>query len=196
VRAREIPGLLDALADARAARVLVVGAAGNEGKGVTAFPARSRHVLAVGATTERGCLSDFSNTGARLDLVAPGGGVDSYRTAGEPGCDPAAPAGRPILQISFEREREPRRFGLPTIYEGTSMAVPQVSATAALVIATGVLGARPSPERLRAHLRATARDLGPAGVDGRYGAGLLDAGAATAPSPAARSRRRAVTSSG
>ncbi len=68
------------------------------------------------------------------------------------------------------------------------MAVPQVSATAALAIATGAIGRDPSPARLSAHLAATARDLGAPGVDERYGAGLVDAAAATA--------RRRVRSSG
>jgi serine protease len=55
-----------------------------------------------------------------------------------------------------------------------------VAATAALVIASGVLGPDPSPRAVAARLKATARDLGPPGVDTTYGAGLLDAAAATA----------------
>ena len=43
---------------------------------------------------------------------------------------------------------------------GTSMAAPHVSATAALVIASGVLGPNPSPGAIEARLKATARDLG------------------------------------
>jgi serine protease len=72
-----------------------------------------------------------------------------------------------------------RRFGLPSDYLGTSMAAPHVSAAAALVIASGVLGGNPSPGAIEARLKATARDLGPGGPDSRYGAGLLDAAAAT-----------------
>jgi serine protease len=61
------------------------------------------------------------------------------------------------------------------------MAAPHVSGTAALVIASRVLGRRPSPEAVGARLKATARDLGVAGPDNNYGAGLVDAAAATAP---------------
>jgi serine protease len=61
------------------------------------------------------------------------------------------------------------------------MSAPHVSATAALVIASGVLGPDPSPRAIESHLKATARDLGVAGPDRRYGAGLIDAAAATAP---------------
>jgi len=60
------------------------------------------------------------------------------------------------------------------------MAAPHVSAVAAMVIAVGTLGASPSPRLLQRHLEATARDLGTPGRDSRYGAGLLDAAAATA----------------
>jgi hypothetical protein len=45
---------------------------------------------------------------------------------------------------------------------------------------------RPTPAAIASRLERTARDLGPAGRDSRYGWGLLDAGAATAP-PARKS---------
>ena len=56
-----------------------------------------------------------------------------------------------------------------------------MAATAALVIASGVLGPHPTPAQLDARLRATARKLGGGGDESLYGAGLLDAAAATAP---------------
>ncbi len=61
------------------------------------------------------------------------------------------------------------------------MATPHVAATAALIIASGVLGRHPTPAQIVARLIATARPLG--GPDDRqlYGAGLVDAAAATAP---------------
>jgi serine protease len=70
---------------------------------------------------------------------------------------------------------------MPSGYEGTSMATPQVSATAALIIASGVLGAHPTPAQITARLRDTARKLGGGGDERLYGAGLVDAAAATAP---------------
>jgi serine protease len=176
VGAREIPSLLDALAYARRKGVLVVGAAGNEGDRILAFPARSTNVLAVGATTEHGCLSDYSNLGRGLDVVAPGGGTDAAED--DPNCRPDDTPGRPIVQITLEGGSL-RRFGMPGTYEGTSMAAPHVTATAALILATRVIGPAPSPEAVIAHLKATARDLGPRGTDTRYGAGLIDAAAAT-----------------
>ena len=65
--------------------------------------------------------------------------------------------------------------------EGTSMAVPHVSAAAALVIASGVVGTEPTPMAVQQRLQATARDLGAPGYDEFYGWGLLDAAAATTP---------------
>jgi serine protease len=61
------------------------------------------------------------------------------------------------------------------------MAAPHVSATAALIVASRVLGSDPAPARIIERLRETARDLGPPGYDERYGWGLVAAGAATAP---------------
>jgi serine protease len=61
------------------------------------------------------------------------------------------------------------------------MAAPHVSATAALIIASGVLGSSPTPKQIEERLESTARDLGPAGYDRRYGFGLIDAAKATDP---------------
>jgi serine protease len=71
-----------------------------------------------------------------------------------------------------------KQFGFPRSYKGTSMSSPHVSAVAALVIATKRLGPNPSPGELEAHLEATAR---PTDRPDRYGAGLVDAGAALRP---------------
>ena len=186
VGARDIPSLLDALAYAKRRGVLVIGAAGNDGDRILAFPARSANVVAVGATTEHGCLSDFSNLGRGLDIVAPGGGTDTALE--DPNCQPGPAPGRPIFQLTMEGGSL-RKFGYPGSYEGTSMAAPHVSATAALVLAARVLGPDPRPEQIVAHLQKTSRDLGAPGPDTKYGSGLLDAAAATAPLKAGAARR-------
>jgi serine protease len=174
--ANEIPLIGAAVKRARAKSVVIAAAAGNGGRSTVSYPARLPGVISVGATTDHACLAKYSNTGPGLDLVAPGGGDDAART--DPGCQPGS-TGRPILQVTYAGDKH--SFGLPTDYDGTSMATPHVSAIAALIIASGVLGPKPSPQALEQRLKATARDLGPPGPDELYGAGIVDAGAATAP---------------
>jgi len=184
VRAGQIPDILDALRYARRSGVLVVGASGNASEDrrrePVAYPAAAPDVLSVGATTEHGCLADYSNTGRALDLVAPGGGTDAPLD-GDPNCDPHDDSPRDVVQMTFTPDT--RRFGLPGGYTGTSMAAPHVSGTAALVIASGVAGSDPTPAAIEARLKATARDLGAPGADNRYGGGLIDAAAATLRAP-------------
>jgi serine protease len=174
--ASEIPKIATAVRYARRKGALIVAAAGNTAFDRVAFPAALRGVVSVGAVTEHGCLADYSNTG-NVDLVAPGGGDDAA-LIGQPNCRPQESAGRSILQLAFTRKNKTFRY--PTSYVGTSMAAPHVSATAALIIASGVLGAHPTPAAIEQRLKATARDLGVPGPDHQYGAGMVDAGAATA----------------
>jgi serine protease len=176
----EIPNILDAIRYAKNKNVLVVGASGNEAKADVAYPARSSNVLSVGATTEHGCQADYSNEGSDLDLVAPGGGVDSD-IEGDVNCNPDGPEGRDIFQMTFRRTNRFRQFGIPQGFIGTSMAAPHVSAAAALVVASGLLGPDPTPDAIERRLKRTARDLGPPGQDPHYGAGLLSAASATDP---------------
>jgi len=179
--AAQIPDVISALRRANRAGVVLVAAAGNTEDTQVAYPARAKHTIAVGATTEHGCLAEYSNTGSGLDIVAPGGGADAA-IDGDPDCRPLEDPGRDIYQYTFTGT-SPRRFGLPGGYEGTSMAVPHVSATAALIVGEKLLGPNPSPEAITAQLERTARDLGPPGPDTEYGYGLLNAAAATAPLP-------------
>jgi serine protease len=176
--ASQIPDVISAIRYAHRRGSVLVAAAGNAEDTRVAYPALARNVIAVGASTEHGCLAEYSNTGQGLDLVAPGGGTDAA-LPGEPACKPYDQAGRDIFQYTFTGVSL-KRFGLPFGYEGTSMSVPHVSGTIALMLGAGVIGQRPSPAAIEQRLTATSRDLGPPGYDTTYGWGLLDATAATA----------------
>jgi serine protease len=119
--------------------------------------------------------------------MAPGGGSDAPN---DPACPAGLPDGRDIYQMTFpwaaaygapRTSSSYRRFGLPSGFVGTSMAAPHVSATAALMIASRLLGRRPTPKAIEERLEATAIDLGLPGLDEAYGAGRIDAAAATDP---------------
>jgi serine protease len=187
VTASDIPEVISAIGFAHRHGVVVVAASGNDSSTTVAYPAAARSVISVGATTRDRCLADYSNGGARLDLVAPGGGDDAS-LSDDPDCHPfrTLPA---VRQMTFQDLNSltpganATRFGFPGTY-GTSMAAPAVSATAALVIASGVIGRHPSPDQVLARLEQTATPLGGAArPNDEFGWGLVNAGAATAPGP-------------
>jgi serine protease len=182
VKPSSIPELIAALNYAHAHNVLVVAASGNEQSNQLSYPAKAKWVVSVGATTEDGCLGDYSNYGPNLSLVAPGGGPDSDLPAGDTDCRSTGEQGADIYQETFADVESPsvRVFGLPDGYYGTSMAAPHVSATAALIIASGIIGKHPSVAALTARLEQTATPLGIGAAYRRYyGAGLVNAAAAT-----------------
>jgi serine protease len=177
VTASDIPGIVSAIHFAHDHGVVVVGASGNESDSQIAYPARDSDTISVGATTLDRCLADYSNGGAKLDLVAPGGGNDATLQN-----DAACHADRnlpDIYQMTFADPSNPRRFSFPGGWYGTSMAAPQVTAAAAMVIASGVIGRHPTPAQILARLEQTAQPLGTTRPNDNYGYGLLDIGAAT-----------------
>ncbi len=183
VTASEIPDIIRAIGFAHRHGVVVVAAAGNDSSRRLAYPAAAPAVVSVGATTRDRCLAGYSNGGAKLDLVAPGGGDDAS-LPNDPDCHPFRnlPAVHQMTFSDFDSispGSNATRFSLPGSY-GTSMAAPAVSATAALVIASRVLGAHPSPDKILARLEQTATPLGAGRPNPDFGYGLINAGAATA----------------
>jgi len=179
--ASDIPEIVSAINFAHARGVMVVGAAGNDQSNQIAYPARAPGVVSVGATTKDVCLADYSNNGSSLSLVAPGGGSDAIMPT-DPLCHPDRnlPA---IYQLTLTSAPHWARFGYPSYYLGTSMSAPEVSATAALVIASGVIGRHPSPAQLLARLEETATPLGGSRPNPAYGYGIVNAGNATSRNP-------------
>jgi serine protease len=188
VTASQIPDMISAINFAHRHGVVVVAAAGHDSARPLAYPAAAPSVISVGATTKDRCLAGYSNIAAKLDLVAPGGGDDaSLPDDGD--CHPlrSLPSVHQMTFSdfdSFQPGLNPTRFSYPGSF-GTSMAAPEVSATAALVIASRVLGPHPTPDQILAHLEQTATPLGGSAPNDDYGYGLVNAGAATAPLPTA-----------
>lgn len=183
----DIPNIIDALRYAQRRGVVVVAAAGNEGVSELAYPAAAPAVISVGATTRDRCIASYSNDGPRLDLVAPGGGDDSS-TSSDPNCHPGRFLPN-IKQLTLLNPANPGRFGYPSGIYGTSMSTPEVAGTAALVIASRVLGRNPTPAQILAQLERTATPLGGTAPNPDYGYGLVNAAAATAPIVTAASPR-------
>jgi len=187
------PEIRAAIRTANELGAVVIAAAGNIADARVPTRELEDEIVYVGGTTERGCVGRYSNHGPGLDLVAPGGGADAYLDDdGDARCAPYGPPGRNIFQVTFAETEVPGRFGLPSDYDGTSMAAPHVSGVAAVV--AGVLKARGrpvTPDTVTRVLTGTARDLGAPGADRLYGAGLVDAaGAVRRALAVARSARR------
>jgi serine protease len=176
------PDVRSAIHYAGAHRVPVVVAAGNSGEAEIPSRVLDDSIIYVGATTEHGCLADYSNFGHGVDLVAPGGGSDASLPS-DPSCAPNARAGRNVQQVSFSEGKygafriphdRKGRIGL----KGTSMAAPHVTGVVALLLAAKVLGPNPTTQQISRRLTETARDVGAPGPDRYYAAGLVDAAAA------------------
>ncbi|HVD86682.1 MAG TPA: S8 family serine peptidase [Solirubrobacterales bacterium] len=172
---KRVPIVDEALREAYERGVVTVASAGNLGsESCVSPPATSPRVIAVGGSTEGGCLGSYSLAGRAIDVVAPGGGVPKE------GC-PSVLA-RPIYQVTL-LPGSTRDFAIPANYVGTSMAAAHVSGVAAMIIAGRVLHnevpGKARVDEVTRRLRRTARDLGLPSP--QQGAGLIDAAKATAP---------------
>jgi len=129
---------------------LVIASAGNDGTGTVSCPACDPNAISVAASNWMDELAYYSNWGSGLDITAPGGQLYSNTTE-EGGIYSSVPGGY-------------------AYYQGTSMAAPQVTGTAAVVASvTGLTGST-----LRSQLLGTTDDLGAIGYDTQFGNGRLN----------------------
>jgi subtilisin family serine protease len=150
----------DAIDYAKTKNVLVIASAGNSGDGSVSCPACDPDAISVAATNWRDELSYYTQFGPGLDISAPGG--ECYSNTTDESC---------IYSSYLD--------GGYAMLQGTSMAAPQVTGTAAIVASkTGLRGAA-----LRTRLESTADDLGTAGYDQRFGNGRLNSYHAVTNSP-------------
>ncbi|MEK3790154.1 S8 family serine peptidase [Paenibacillus sp. FSL R7-0204] len=137
-------------------------------------PSMLEHVISVGAVTKSNRLAPYSNFGSYIDFVAYGGYLgDNFDTTGEvdvtdlmltsfPGLLPNSPLDS-ILNI-------PQGFSLSY---GTSLAAPQVSAAAGLLISNyyDKYHQYPPKNKIIKLMEQKAVDLGDPGRDNQFGYG-------------------------
>jgi subtilisin family serine protease len=148
----------------RALGIVPVFAAGNTGgAGTIGSPASYSESVAVGAVADDKTLADFSSQGPITWSDVNGEGLAPGTVVAKP--DFVAPG-------EFVMSSVPGGWAEMS---GTSMAAPHVAGAVALL-----RQAAPdmTVDQIIATLKATAGDLGPAGPDNQYGAGLVDAFAA------------------
>ncbi|HEX6536091.1 MAG TPA: S8 family serine peptidase [Gemmatimonadaceae bacterium] len=141
----------DAIAYATSKGALVIASAGNDGTSTISCPACDPNAISVAATNWRDALTSYTNYGSGLDIAAPGG--ECYSNTTPEGCIYSAYLGGGYEWL-----------------QGTSMAAPQVTGTAAVVASK--LGLRGGA--LRDRILSTADDLGDAGYDTRFGNGRVN----------------------
>ncbi|MBX7100723.1 MAG: S8 family peptidase [Myxococcaceae bacterium] len=152
--------LENAVAYARKKGVVVVAAAGNNGRGTVEYPAAYPGAVAVGAVGPTGAKAPYSSWGKELDVAAPGGDKSQGEAGG-------------ILQNTIDPQ-DPSR-SVYASYQGTSMATPHVAAVAALLWAAGAK----SPDQVEKAIFASAHPpQGQRGWTEQFGHGVIDADAA------------------
>ncbi len=171
------PVLQEAIAYAVSRGAFVAVAAGNDfetGNRVerlAEFAPQIDGMVAVGGVGRDRRRAFYSNTGAYVELVAPGGNTRMGGTTGA------------ILQQTLDFDlvetylRGPAQYRAPRFdsfaydfLQGTSMAAPHVAGFAALLMQQGIT----APAAIEAAMKRYATDLGPPGRDDEYGHGLIN----------------------
>jgi serine protease len=161
----ESTGERQAIQNATNNGVLVIASAGNSGRNKIACPACDPNAISVASTTWRDELAPYSQYGSGLDISAPGG--NCYSNTTPEGCIFSSV----VKGYTGGAVSGPLAGGSYAYMQGTSMAAPQVTGTAAVVASMNptLRGAS-----LRTRILNTADDKGTAGYDTKFGAGRLN----------------------
>ncbi len=159
-----LSALNNAISDARTTGrsgkgCVIVFASGNSYGTCVEYPADLTYVMGVGAVTSLGFLSNYSNQGPALDIVAPSNAAPGQSGAGVRTTDRPGSAGYSSGDYT-------------TGFGGTSAACPLVAGAAALVVSV-------NPDltdlEIRTLLQTTATDMGAVGFDNTFGHGRVNA---------------------
>jgi len=168
----QAPAMLEALRYAIGRGVFVAMAMGNEFEdgNPTEYPAaygpQVEGAVAVGAVGSDRTRAFYSNTGSHIEIAAPGGNPRDGNPRGfvwQQTIDPRDSNPFTIIRPRFDNFVE---VGIA----GTSMATPHVTGVAALAYSQGIN----NPGAIEAALERFATDLGAAGRDNDFGAGLVN----------------------
>ena len=152
--------LKNAVAYAHKKGVVIICAAGNDGRNKVGYPAAYPGAVAVASTQEDEGTAFYSNYGKDIDIAAPGGNTRGGEAGG-------------VLQNTI-KIGDPTKSGYFG-FMGTSMAAPHAAGVAALVVGEGVT----NPVMVEQILKESARrPKGKTYSSDRYGAGIIDAPAA------------------
>lgn len=127
--------------------IVLVASAGNNGQELAYFPAAYNHVIAVGSTDSDDGISDFSNYGSHIDVMAPG---------------------RNIYSLKAETTSS---YGIAS---GTSMSAPLVAGLCGLMLSNDP---SLTPDQLETQLKNSCdniSDVDPS-LNGKTGAGRINA---------------------
>lgn len=136
----------EAVKFAEANSVFIAASSGNNNSSKPHFPSDYEEVCSVGASTKDNQKWSLSNYGNNLDIMAPGASVFTTKWNNSYG------------EVS-----------------GTSIAAPQISAVAALLLEKNK---NLSPQQIKDILKSSAKDIEDSGWDLKSGSGLVDAYAA------------------
>lgn len=155
----------EAVLAARAAGLIIIAAAGNEGNNELSYPASYEGVVSVAATSRNDQRAPYSQFNAQIDLAAPGGDKTADLDAdGFPDGVLSSHADSSGAMISSSYD----------FLEGTSMASPHVAGVVGLMKAVNPDMTPAQLDQLIGSGEITI-DLGSTGRDDEYGFGRLDA---------------------